>query len=82
MYRHVGFRRPAHRVECAAIRSLSDSLSSGRSRFPANRSLLEACSNEASTYGKCVSAKHDLKQNDCLAEFLSFMACIKQSKQM
>ena len=46
MYRHVGFRRPAHRVECAAIRSLSDSLSSGRSRFAANRSLLEACSNE------------------------------------
>ena len=60
MYRPVGFR---HRVECAAIRSLSDSLSSGRSKFAANRSLLEGCSSEVTFRLTC--ACWDRYKPDC-----------------
>jgi len=58
-----------------------ESVRKARQRMAALPKLVTKCSVEASAYAKCISAKEDVKLNDCAKQFEAFRTCVeKQAK--
>jgi len=59
-----------------------ESVKSARARLRRYPALIGACSPQAATYAKCVTARMgEVQKGQCQPEFDAFKACLRQASQ-